>query len=98
MLRKSGEGRPKVTVRFASDRPRTEGFNLCFLYVDLVVWAIPADSIPMEDFDLGTLGRNILLLVAILSVLVVAEMVLESAEEPVASVQQQAAYEAPRQE
>jgi len=52
----------------------------------------------MEDFDLRTLGRNILLLVAILSVLVIGEMVLVSAEEPVASVRQQAANEAPRQE
>jgi len=59
---------------------------------------IPTDYMPMEDFDLRTLGRNILMLVAILSVLVIAEMVLVSAEEPVASVQQQAAYEAPRQE
>jgi hypothetical protein len=52
----------------------------------------------MEDFDLRTLGRNILILVAILAVLVIAEMVLVSAEEPGASVPQQAVYEAPRQE
>jgi hypothetical protein len=52
----------------------------------------------MQDFDLRTLGRNILLLVAILSVLVIGEMVLVSAEEPVASVQQQAAYHPPPQE
>jgi hypothetical protein len=52
----------------------------------------------MQDFDLGTLGRNILLLVAILSILVVGEMVLVSAEEPVAPVQQQAVYHpAPQQ-
>jgi hypothetical protein len=49
----------------------------------------------MEDLDLRTLGRNILILIAILSALVMAEMVLVSAEEPAASVQQQAAYEAP---
>ncbi len=36
----------------------------------------------MVDFDLRTLSRNILLLVAILSMLVIAEMVLVSAEEP----------------
>jgi len=53
---------------------------------------------PMEDFDLRTLGRNILVLVAILSVLVIAEMVLVSAEEPAASFQQQAVYKAPGQE
>lgn len=52
----------------------------------------------MEDFDLRTLGRNILILSAILSVLVIGEMVLVSAEEPGATVQQRAAYEAPRQE
>jgi len=73
-------------------------FSLCFLYFALFVGFNPTDYMPMEDFDLRTLGRNILTLVAILSVLVIAEMVLVSAEEPVASVQQQAAYEAPRQE
>jgi hypothetical protein len=52
----------------------------------------------MEDFDLRTLGRNSLLLVAILSVLVIAEMILVSAEEPVASASQQSVYKAPRQE
>jgi hypothetical protein len=52
----------------------------------------------MEDFDLRSLGRNILLLVGILSVLVIAEMILVSAEEPVTSVQQQALYKTPRQE
>jgi len=41
----------------------------------------------MVDFDLRTLGRNILLLVAILTVLVIGEMVLVSAEEPPAPVQ-----------
>ena len=52
----------------------------------------------MEDFELRTLGRNILMLVAILSVLVIGEMVLVSAEERGALVQPQAAYQAPRQE
>jgi|GEM_PF-4517138 hypothetical protein len=52
----------------------------------------------MQDFDLRTLGRNILLLVAILSVLVIGEMVLVSAEEPAPSVQQQAVYHPPPQE
>jgi hypothetical protein len=50
----------------------------------------------MVDFDLRTLGRNILLLVVILSFLVAGEMILVSAEEPVVSVQQQAAYNATR--
>jgi len=36
----------------------------------------------MVDFDLRTLGRNILLIVVILSMLVIGEMVLVSAEEP----------------
>jgi hypothetical protein len=36
----------------------------------------------MVDFDLRTLRRNILLIVAILSILVIGEMVLVSAEEP----------------
>jgi hypothetical protein len=53
---------------------------------------------PMEDFDLRTFGRNILLFVTILSVLVIGEMILVSAEEPVTPVQQQAVYKAPRQE
>jgi hypothetical protein len=52
----------------------------------------------MEDFDLRTFGRNILLLVTILSVLVIGEMILVSAEEPVSSVQQRAVYQASRQE
>jgi len=52
----------------------------------------------MQDFDLRTLGRNILMLAAIISVLVIAEMVLVSAEEPVASFQQQAAHQATPQE
>jgi hypothetical protein len=52
----------------------------------------------MEDFDLRTFGRNILLLVTILSVLVIGEMILVSAEEPVSSVQQQTVYQASRQE
>jgi len=50
----------------------------------------------MEDFDLRTFGRNVLLLVTVLSVLVIGEMILVSAEEPATSVQQQAAYKAPR--
>ena len=41
----------------------------------------------MVDFDLRTLGRNILLIAAILSLLVMGEMLLVSAEEPPASVQ-----------
>jgi hypothetical protein len=52
----------------------------------------------MEDFDLRTFGRKLLLLVAILSALVIGEMILVSAEEPPASVQQQAVYKAPRQD
>jgi len=52
----------------------------------------------MDDFDLRTFGRRMLLFVAILSVLVIAEMVLVSAEEPAASFQQQAVYKAPGQE
>jgi len=40
----------------------------------------------MVDFDLGTLGRKLLLMVAILSLLVMAEMLLVSAEEPPVSV------------
>jgi len=50
----------------------------------------------MEDFDLRTFGRNVLLLVTVLSVLVIGEMILVSAEEPTTSVQQQVAYKAPR--
>ena len=57
---------------------------------------IPADYLPMEDFDLRTFGRNVLLLVTVLSVLVIGEMILVSAEEPATSVQQQVAYKAPR--
>jgi hypothetical protein len=52
----------------------------------------------MADFDLRTLGRKSLLIVAILSMLAIGEMILVSAEEPAASVQQQAAYKAPPQE
>ncbi|HEV8416049.1 MAG TPA: hypothetical protein VGQ49_20830 [Bryobacteraceae bacterium] len=51
----------------------------------------------MDDFDLRTFGRRMLLFVAILSVLVMGEMILVSAEEPAGSVQQQTAYSAPRQ-
>ena len=47
----------------------------------------------MVDFDLRTLSRNILLLVAILSMLVIAEMVLVSAEEP-APVAQESSQQA----
>ena len=39
----------------------------------------------MVDFDLRTLGRNILLIVAIVSCVAIAEMILVAAEEPVAS-------------
>jgi len=46
----------------------------------------------MVEFDLPVLARNILLIVAILSALVTGEMILVSADEPVASVKQQAAY------
>ena len=52
----------------------------------------------MADFDLRTLGRNVLLLGAILSVLVMGEMILVSAEEPAASVPQQITYTASGQE
>jgi hypothetical protein len=52
----------------------------------------------MKDFDLPTLGRNSLLLVAILSVLVIGEMILVSGEEPVVPAQQQASYKASPQE
>jgi len=51
----------------------------------------------MDDFDLRTFGRRMLLFVAILSVLVMGEMILVSAEEPAGPVQQQTAYSAPRQ-
>jgi hypothetical protein len=40
----------------------------------------------MAELDLGTLSRKILLIVAILSCLVIAEMILVSAEEPAASI------------
>lgn len=50
----------------------------------------------MDDFDLRTFGRKMLLFVAILSFLVMGEMILVSAEEPAAPVQQQTAYSAPR--
>jgi hypothetical protein len=56
--------------------------HLCFRYFALFSQATPTDYWPMVDFDLRTLGRNILLLVAILSALVIGEMVLVSAEEP----------------
>ncbi len=52
----------------------------------------------MADFDLRTLGRNVLLLVAILAALVMGEMILVSAEEPAVSVPQQITYAAPAQE
>jgi hypothetical protein len=52
----------------------------------------------MADFDLRTLGRKSLLIAAILSILAIGEMILVSAEEPAASIQQQAAYKAPPQE
>jgi hypothetical protein len=42
----------------------------------------------MVDFDLRTLSRNILLIVAILSVLVIGEMVLVSTEEPAPAAQE----------
>jgi len=40
----------------------------------------------MADLELGTLSRKILLIVAILSCLVIGEMILVSAEEPAASI------------
>jgi hypothetical protein len=52
----------------------------------------------MDDFEMRTLGRKFLLLVAILSVLVIGEMILVSGEEPAGSVQQQAIYKASPQE
>ena len=39
----------------------------------------------MVDFDLRTLSRKILLILAILSLLVIGEMILVSAEEPAAA-------------
>jgi len=42
----------------------------------------------MVDFDLRTLSRRILLLVAILSMLIVGEMVLVSAEKPAPTAQE----------
>ena len=58
----------------------------------------PTDYLPMVEFDLPVLARNILLIVAILSALVTGEMILVSADEPVASVKQQAAYKPSRPE
>jgi len=52
----------------------------------------------MVEFDLPALARNILLIVVILSVLVTGEMILVSADEPEAPLQQQAAYKASRPE
>ena len=54
-------------------------------------WA-PTDYSPMVDFDLRTLGRNILLIAGILSCLAIAEMILAAGEkpEPDASPSQQA--------
>ena len=52
----------------------------------------------MADLDLRILGRNVLLLAAILSGLVIGEMIIVSAKEPAASVRQQAVYKAPPQE
>ena len=60
---------------------------LCFLCFALFPWVTPTDYIRMMDFDLRTLGRKTLLMVAILSLLVMGEMLLVSAEEPAASVQ-----------
>jgi len=56
------------------------------------------DYTPVVDFDLRSLCRNLLLIVAILFVLVIGEMILVSAEEPAPSVQEQALLEAPRAE
>ena len=72
--------------------------SLCFLLFALFCRADPTDYLPMVEFDLPALGRNILLIVAILSVLVIGEMILVSAEEPVASFQQQASYKVSRPE
>ena len=52
----------------------------------------------MVEFDLPALARNILLIVVILSVFVAGEMTLVSADEPVTSLQQQAAYRPSRPE
>jgi hypothetical protein len=52
----------------------------------------------MADLDLRILGRNILLLVAILSGLVIGEMIIVSAEDSATPVTQQAVYKAPPQE
>ena len=46
----------------------------------------PTDYWPMVDFDLRTLSRKILLIVAILSCLAIAEMVLVAGEEPAQQV------------
>jgi hypothetical protein len=49
----------------------------------------------MVDLDLRTLRRNLLLIVGILSFLVIAEMILVSAEEPATSdASQPALYQA----
>ena len=52
----------------------------------------------MADLELRILGRNILLFLAILSGLVIGEMIMVSVEESTASVRQQAVYKAPPQE
>jgi hypothetical protein len=68
--------------------PRHRGRSpLGFSYLALFSAVSPTDYSPMADLDLRTLSRNILLLVAILSFLVIAEMVLVSAEEPAPSTQ-----------
>jgi hypothetical protein len=66
----------------------TESYSTryCFLRFALFSGVTPTDYQAMADFDLRTLSRKILLLVAILSILVIGEMVLVSAEEPAASV------------
>jgi hypothetical protein len=56
--------------------------GLRFPHFALFLRATPTDYWSMADFDLRTLSRKILLLVAILSMLIIGEMVLVSAENP----------------
>ena len=94
------EGNPTEVPRQIGDSYSTTDprQHVLFLRFTLFAHGSTTDYIPMEDFDLRTFGRKLLLLVAILSALVIGEMILVSAEEPPASVQQQAVYKAPRQD
>jgi len=95
----SGEGNPPevpggMTESYSTTDPRPHVF--VFSGLPLFTFGNTTDYIPMEDFDLRTFGRKLLLLVAILSALVIGEMILVSAEEPPVSAQQQAVYKASR--